>query len=318
MFILQIDPYRRRTAQLIRTRTLLALLVLTGLGVMPATEVGAATPHQATSHSLTPAACGNARFTKDIALTGVLISEPPNDISHLGHAMAHRLGDMLAEHGPFHPIYLPATRSSTIRPTVDAFNRLGTPFFIRLSASNMSVNGTTSQFSFLGPSIDPRGATLAVQISNGSTASEVARFKVAARPSSTEQFDPPLDANSAQFWQSTYGRSLNAMLVKAANRIVAKLGCMPMIGTVLAINGDRIHTNIGANNGLKMGDRVLVIRRGDLLVRLGDTEPMQRQDYSLGVGRITGLAPGNAVIRFESDQTVRVGDFIWTGEVPSR
>lgn len=258
--------------------------------------------------------CPNARFRKHIAVTDALIGQPPPDISYLGRALSNRLIAHLQAVMTVRVKRLAATRSIGPQPAVDAFDRFGTPYFIRLSASNLALTGSNSRFSFWGPSYDPRGGSLTVSIIDGSNAERLNRFELTAAPVDAGRYQPAVDARSTAFWNSGYGRSLDRMLERAALRIRAAIGCQPMVGTVTAVEGDQLTIDLGQRDGVKPGDSLLVIQRGQPDATLANPTALTHHDLSLGFGKVRYVGMESAQLSLHGPQPAVVGDLIWTGE----
>jgi len=260
--------------------------------------------------------CANASFRKHIALTDVLIAEPPADIQNLGHAMASRLVSQLKAHLPIDIVRLPATRNTSATPAVDAFGSVGTPYFVRLSANGLALKGQVSRFELWKTSYEPRGGHIDVSAIDGSTGRVLTHFSVAADPVSEGQYTPTVNAESSAFWESDYGASWSDALQNVAKRLSKTIGCQPAVGVVTAVSGDQLTINLGQDDGLQKGASLLLIQRGQPDVRLGNPMPLTNNDRALGFAKLKSLGANSSRLVWSGKRSASVGDLVWTGERP--
>jgi hypothetical protein len=63
-----------------------------------------------------------------------------------------------------------------------------------------------------------------------------------------------VDINSASFWRSEYGVAVDQLLEKAVTDLDENIMCKPTQGKILHVIGDTITINLGAKQGVKIGD----------------------------------------------------------------
>ncbi len=261
--------------------------------------------------------CANAGFRKHIALTDVLITEPPADIQNLGHAMASRLVSQLKTDLSVDIVRLPATRNTSATPAVDAFGSVGTPYFVRLSASGLALKGQISRFELWKTSYEPRGGHIDVSVIDGSNGRVLTHFSVSADPVSEGQYTPPMNAETSAFWESNYGESWSDALQNVAKRLSKTIGCQPAVGVVTAVAGDQLTIDLGQDDGLQKGASLLLIQRGQPDIRLGNPMPLTNNDRALGFAKVKSLGANSARLIWSGQRNASVGDLVWTGERPS-
>lgn len=258
--------------------------------------------------------CADARLIKTVMLTRVALPAPPPDVLHLGAALAERVADHLRATGSFRILLTDPTTSHTLEPAVDAFARRGAPYFIRLSGRDFGVSGQSSAFALMGPSIHPRGGSLTLSIGAGMTAEPVLNAVLSAAPSSGELFTPPIDARGAAFWQSPYGQALDSLAEQAADKIADSLRCTPLIGSVVAVNGDSLTINRGSEDGLRFSDTARILARSDPLNGLGQAMLPERFTFHrVADASIRQLQRHTAQLHAQGG-TVQVGDVVWVGQ----
>ncbi|MFC3186739.1 flagellar assembly protein FlgT [Shewanella intestini] len=74
--------------------------------------------------------------------------------------------------------------------------------------------------------------------------------------------------NTAQFWQSSYGFKILNLFEKSVFELDSQLSCRPLLGQIIARQGDRIIINLGRNNGVKLGDKFQIILQRNIPDRI--------------------------------------------------
>ncbi len=258
--------------------------------------------------------CADARFIKTVMLTRVALPAPPPDVLHLGAALADRVAEHLRATGSFRVLLTDPTTSHSLEPAVDAFARRGAPYYIRLSGRDFGVSGQTSAFALMGPSIHPRGGSLTLNIGAGMTAEPVLNAKLSAAPSAGELFNPPIDARGAAFWQSPYGQALDSLAEQTASKIADTLRCTPLIGSVVAVDGDTLTINRGSEDGLRFSDTARILARSDPLNGLGQAMLPERFTFHRVANASIRQLQRNTAQLHASGGTVQVGDVLWVGQ----
>lgn len=274
------------------------------------TPEAAATPAK-TSETLN---CPEVRFSKSVMLTRVWIPTPPQDVVNLGAALSKTIATDLQNTGHFHVETTEATQSIGPEPAVDAFKSHGTPYFIRISGHDFRLSGQSSMWSFLGPSLNPRGGTLDIRIVNALTTQTMAQTTVSAPAVKAGDYDPVVDALGADFGASAYGQAMNQLAGEAANWIDQTLGCKPLIGQVVNVDGSTITINRGIKDGLRSSDRLFILQRTDRIYQPGQdalTEHYLLQN--LGVGEVARLGEHTTRIHYGGYHVVQVGDIVQSG-----
>ncbi|QSX39712.1 flagellar assembly protein FlgT [Shewanella cyperi] len=80
-----------------------------------------------------------------------------------------------------------------------------------------------------------------------------------------------VDPDSDRFWRSAYGRGIDKLLADAGRAMDEALMCRPVLGQVVAREGETLIINLGRRHGLKNGDElqlVLTHNIGDRLSRM--------------------------------------------------
>ncbi|WP_144210010.1 flagellar assembly protein FlgT [Shewanella donghaensis] len=62
-----------------------------------------------------------------------------------------------------------------------------------------------------------------------------------------------------RFWQSNYGQTLDQLIQLSTNDIDNLLNCRPLLGQIVAKQGNRIIINLGRRNNVKMGDSFQIV-----------------------------------------------------------
>ncbi len=62
-----------------------------------------------------------------------------------------------------------------------------------------------------------------------------------------------------RFWRSSYGQAISDILQQSVMSLDKQLNCRPLLGQIVARDGDRIIINLGRKNGVKMGDKFQIV-----------------------------------------------------------
>jgi len=63
-----------------------------------------------------------------------------------------------------------------------------------------------------------------------------------------------VNVNNSDFWQSKYGKMINALIDKTVADIDENIMCEPSEGKILQVAGNQIIINLGSHHGVKIGD----------------------------------------------------------------
>jgi hypothetical protein len=258
--------------------------------------------------------CPEVRFSKSVMLTRVWIPAPPQDIVNLGTALSKTIATDLQNTGHFHVEMTEATQSTGPEPAIDAFKSHDTPYFIRISGHDFGLSGQSSMWSFLGPSLNPRGGTLDIRIVNALTTQTMAQTSLSAHPVKAGEYDPVIDAQGADFTATSYGQAMNGLAAEAADWIDQTLGCKPLIGQVLSVDGSTLTIDRGVKDGLRSSDRLYILQRTDPVYQLGQNVLTERHLLqSLGMGEVARLGEHTSRIHYGGNHVVQVGDIVQSG-----
>ncbi len=71
--------------------------------------------------------------------------------------------------------------------------------------------------------------------------------------------DETVSPSTQRFWGSTYGQTMNQLLQQSTQDIDNLLNCRPLLGQIVAKQGNRIIINLGRRNNVKMGDSFQIV-----------------------------------------------------------
>ncbi len=71
--------------------------------------------------------------------------------------------------------------------------------------------------------------------------------------------DETVSPTTKRFWSSTYGQSMNQLFQQSTQDIDNLLNCRPLLGQIVAKQGNRIIINLGRKNNVKMGDNFQIV-----------------------------------------------------------
>ncbi|GGP38983.1 flagella assembly protein FlgT [Shewanella algicola] len=79
---------------------------------------------------------------------------------------------------------------------------------------------------------------------------------------------------SQRFWRSSYGQAISEVFQTSVLNLDKQLNCRPLLGQIIARQGDRIIINLGRKNGVKMGDKFQVVLQKNIPDRLNTMRPI--------------------------------------------
>lgn len=78
-----------------------------------------------------------------------------------------------------------------------------------------------------------------------------------------------IDVYSDQFWQSNYGSQIQGVFNKVSQDLNTAVGCMPIKGKILHIDGDRLAINLGKVHGIKAGQTLAIMQKNNFTTQQG-------------------------------------------------
>lgn len=89
-----------------------------------------------------------------------------------------------------------------------------------------------------------------------------------------------IDEFSNYFWQSTYGREAQKLMVDAIQDLKAATACQPVTGRVINVAGDIVSISLGRDNGLQDRDELMLYQAKEVV----DNKGKRYLQYSLYPG----------------------------------
>lgn len=77
-----------------------------------------------------------------------------------------------------------------------------------------------------------------------------------------------------RFWRSSYGQSIIEIFQQSILTLDNQLNCRPLLGQIVARQGDRVIINLGRKNGVKMGDKFQIVLQKNIPDRLNTMRPI--------------------------------------------
>ncbi|MFN2381497.1 MAG: hypothetical protein ABR561_02955 [Guyparkeria sp.] len=259
-----------------------------------------------------------------IVISEAVIGHQPGDVLGLPAAIADRLERRLEQGGHQVVKVIRPTRSTGLEPSLDAFSRHAAPYFVRLAASDLGTEGRPSGILLMPDRYSPRAGRLAATLDDGAQGVRLDTWGLDLSPSGGKPFSPVAAADSARFWESEWGDSLDTAINTLAEKVLDTVECRPLVGRVLSSEGrdggTDLRIDLGRRDGLSADDRLVVIEPGvpvdslgvNLLTRpdLDTTAGPIREPMSLGEARVTFLGQNDATVRYQGSQSVERGDLV--------
>lgn len=77
-----------------------------------------------------------------------------------------------------------------------------------------------------------------------------------------------------RFWRSSYGQAISEIFQQSVLTLDNQLNCRPLLGQIIARQGDRLIINLGRKNGVKMGDKFQIVLQKNIPDRLNTMRPI--------------------------------------------
>jgi hypothetical protein len=76
--------------------------------------------------------------------------------------------------------------------------------------------------------------------------------------------------NNQRFWRSAYGEKITQQFQQSSVDLDNELSCRPLLGQIIARQGERIIINLGRRNGVKTGDKFQIILQQNIPDRMNN------------------------------------------------
>jgi len=125
-----------------------------------------------------------------------------------------------------------------------------------------------------------------------------------------------VDVNSNQFWQSSYGQSINQINQTLSYDLQTAMACLPTQGKILHMENNKLVINLGKAHGLEKGQQLSIAHRNYLTDAQGNT--MAHTITTLNRVRVEQLYQHSAIAVSINDQPlpgVQINDIVEIAEL---
>lgn len=137
--------------------------------------------------------------------------------------------------------------------------------------SDVSFGDQTNSFSFWQDDQFERYFTLDIIIANALTHEVLYQNRFHTEADWTFDHKHAVNVNSSQFWESEYGHSIRRLLTEVRDDMYGKLSCQKLQSKIAAVSdGEQIQINIGAGQGVEIGQEYRVSYRADKIDDFGN------------------------------------------------
>ena len=121
--------------------------------------------------------------------------------------------------------------------------------------------------------------------------------------------------SSSNFASTILGEATNKAVTAVATEFdhnVARIPVrtIPLDGVVADVTGNTIVLNVGTKNGVRVGDKLQVVRTGREIRDPNTGKVLRRTESALGTLAITEVDEGSAVGTYEGSEAAKVGDHV--------
>jgi curli biogenesis system outer membrane secretion channel CsgG len=133
------------------------------------------------------------------------------------------------------------------------------------------------------------------------------------------------DMSSSNFQETIIGQAVKASVTQLATNLDAKAPTLPVVavaaaptpppldGLIADASTSDIIINVGSKNGLKVGDKLAVLRVGRVIKDPATGKPLRSIESSVGNLTITSVDTDSAVGKFTGSGTPQIGDHVKWG-----
>lgn len=143
----------------------------------------------------------------------------------------------------------------------------------------------------LNPSQNRRNLELDVLLLDAYSASCVARTRLQETASGRVVVPAGTRFGSPEHYATGLGRAYLKLIEQASAWASTQARCQPFGVRVVSTEGERIHLDAGAEQGLQNGDMLMVTRQGSTPIVTPQGEILGQEQYRLGEARITAVYP---------------------------
>lgn len=137
--------------------------------------------------------------------------------------------------------------------------------------SDVSFGDKTNAFSFWADDEFERYFTLELIVANALTHEVLYQNRFHTEADWTFDHKQSVNVNSSQFWNSEYGHSIRRLLTEVRDDLYTNLNCQKLQSKISDIReGEQIQINIGAGQGVEIGQEYRVSYRSDKIDDLGN------------------------------------------------
>jgi hypothetical protein len=114
---------------------------------------------------------------------------------------------------------------------------------------------------------------------------------------------------SQHFWNSAYGQSMIQLFQESSLSLDEELSCRPLLGQIIARQGERIIINLGRKNGVQTGDKFQIILQQNIPDRLNSMRTIATQSQtSVTIDQVSEDTATAAIVGMGAADNIQLQD----------
>ena len=122
---------------------------------------------------------------------------------------------------------------------------------------------------------------------------------------------------SDRFWRSAYGRSVDKVIAQAAKELDNALMCRPVLGQVVAKQGETLILNLGRRHGLRVGDELSIVLAKNLSDRFNSNRTTgNNSNTNIKIAQVTENSARAELTGIGTVNNIQVSDMVIKNQSP--
>ncbi|MGZ9898941.1 flagellar assembly protein FlgT [Shewanella gaetbuli] len=184
-----------------------------------------------------------------------------------------------------------------------------TQYILKTDILDMSTEPYTSSFLGLVEHTPLRQFTFKLQLYHGISGEVVWSETLSTNAEWDFKRQETVMPNSQRFWSSAYGQAIYAQLQQSIISMDDALNCRPVLGQIVAKQGDRIIINLGRNNGIKLGDKLQIVLQKNIPDRLNNMRALVTENTTkVSVDQVSEDTATAVIENIDSAENIQIQD----------
>lgn len=148
---------------------------------------------------------------------------------------------------------------------------------------DISTEQRGTNYTFWTPAEQNRNMALTLYVFEASSGDLITRANVRGQTVWDFDYNEEVDPFGQRFWSSAYGNLIQERMQDLVYGVDERLSCEEPQGQVIAVSGNQVTVNLGANHGVGEGQNLHIYHRGNFI----DDQGIYREQWVLSPYRLT-------------------------------